>query len=96
MLSADIRKLREDQAEAGMQVLVTLLTLFIAFSVLYIISTTIDYMHQLCFLYVKLSSLYSQSRERERERRLGYPHANDYQEFVSHLVPVFDELSSSV
>ncbi len=56
MLSAKIvRELREDHAEADKDLFnweFALLTLFIVFGMLNIISTTIDYMHQLCFLYM--------------------------------------------
>ena len=49
------------------QVIICDLNLFIVFSMLYIISTTIDYIYQLCFLYVKLSSHLLTLREREQQ-----------------------------
>ena len=68
MLSADIiRELWEDHAEADknlFQLLFSLLTLFFVFSMLYIISTTIDYLHQLCFLYMlNYPVIYSPSKK---------------------------------
>ena len=65
-----IRELRKDHAESDkkfVQVIVALLTLIIVFSMLHIISTTIDYMHKLCFLYMQNYPVIYSLSEIERE-----------------------------
>ena len=50
------------------QMIVALLTLSIVFSMLYIIRTTIDYMHQLRILYMLHYPVMHSLSKRERER----------------------------
>ena len=67
MLSVKIiRKLRDNHAEADKNFSTDSSHHFIVFSLHYIISTTIDYMHQLCSLYAKLPSHLLTVRERGR------------------------------
>ncbi len=72
------------------------------FSMLYIISTTINYMHQLCFIYAKRFSHLLAVRERERVAvkmqgtvftlaRLEIVHCY-HQELVSH--PMSEDIES--
>ena len=64
--SAEIREQREDHTEADKLFKVTVCTCDTIYYALYhyLIS---DYMHQLCFLYAKLSSHLLAVRERERQ-----------------------------
>ena len=69
MLSAEIiSELRENHAETDSDSLhFCTFDTVIVFSLLYIISTTIDYMHQLCFLYMLNYPVIYSLAERERE-----------------------------
>ena len=71
-----------------------LLTLFIIFSMLYIISTTFDYIYQLCFLYMlNCHQLTLQERESSSKHERNYAYlskienSSDHQELISHPIP---------